>query len=118
MNVRCTGFAREFLAVLMAGCFLFQQTAQAVDPASVLPSGGAYVAGTGSIKSSGNAVTINQSSLRGIIDWSTFSIGQGGTVVFRNGSGATLNRVTGSQMSSLFGSLLASGSVVFGTGHT
>jgi filamentous hemagglutinin family protein len=40
-----------------------------------------------------------------------FSIGAGGTVQFNNGSGAALNRVTGSQMSSIQGRLGATGSV-------
>jgi filamentous hemagglutinin family protein len=56
-------------------------------------------------------VTINQSSGRGIIDWNNFSIGYGGVVTFKNGSGATLNRVTGTQMSTILGSLTATGSV-------
>src|SRR5579884_2051650 len=104
---------RQGLALVLGGCFVLQQTMQAAQTAASVPllSGGTYVAGSGSIKSSGNAVTINQSSLRGIIDWSNFSIGPSGTVTFRNGNGATLNRVTGGQMSSILGSLFASGSV-------
>jgi filamentous hemagglutinin family protein len=40
-----------------------------------------------------------------------FSIGQGGTVQFNNGAGATLNRVTGTDVSSIDGLLSATGSV-------
>jgi hypothetical protein len=40
-----------------------------------LPTGGQYVAGTGSIASSRSTVTISQSSSIGIINWQNFSIG-------------------------------------------
>jgi large exoprotein involved in heme utilization and adhesion len=92
--------ARQMFAVLLASAFLSQQTLQAAPP-PIMPSGGAFTAGAGSIAKSGNAVVINQASLRGVIDWNSFSIGQGGTVTFKNGSGATLNRVNGGQMSSI-----------------
>ncbi|WP_345191287.1 beta strand repeat-containing protein, partial [Gluconacetobacter tumulicola] len=79
--------------------------------AQALPTGGAYVAGSGTIASAGATTTITQSSARGVINWQGFSIGAGGTVQFNNGSGATLNRVTGSQMSTIQGHLGATGSV-------
>src|ERR1700678_2987566 len=86
----------------------------ALDPAcagGALPTNGQYVAGQGSISSSAGNVTVNQSSSHGIINWQGFSIGQGNTVLFNNGSGATLNRVTGRQLSQIDGSLKATGSV-------
>jgi hypothetical protein len=46
-----------------------------------LPTNGQYVAGQGSIASSANGVTINQSSSHGIINWQGFSIGQGNSVL-------------------------------------
>jgi large exoprotein involved in heme utilization and adhesion len=76
-----------------------------------LPNNGQYVAGQGAITSSGNSVTVNQSSSHGIVNWQNFSIGQGNSVLFNNGSGATLNRVTGNQLSQIDGSLKATGSV-------
>jgi len=85
--------------------------APAFAQAQTLPTGGAYVAGAGSIGSAGAITTINQSSPRGIINWHSFSIGAGGTVNFNNGSGATLNRVTGGNLSSIEGKLNATGSV-------
>jgi filamentous hemagglutinin family protein len=54
---------------------------------------------------------VQQTSARGIIDWRTFSIGTGGAVSILNGQGATLNRVTGGQMSVIRGTLSATGSV-------
>ncbi|SAK74419.1 filamentous hemagglutinin outer membrane protein [Caballeronia hypogeia] len=76
-----------------------------------LPKGGAFVAGSGSISGGGQSLTINQTSSRGVIDWRSFSIGNGRVVTFDNGSGATLNRVTGGDPSVLLGHLDATGSV-------
>ena len=76
-----------------------------------LPNGGQYVAGQGTIQGSGNGLTVNQSTSHGIINWQNFSIGAGNSVFFNNGSGATLNRVTGGNLSQIDGSLKATGSV-------
>ncbi|MFT9323668.1 MAG: GLUG motif-containing protein, partial [Acetobacter sp.] len=76
-----------------------------------LPTGGTYVAGSGSISTTGGTTTIDQSSARGVINWQGFSIGPGASVRFNNGSGATLNRVTGAQSSSLQGHIGATGTV-------
>ena|ERR1700742_4812182 len=74
-----------------------------------LPNGGKYVAGSGTISSAGSSLTVNQSSTTGIINWNGFSIGAGNSVAFNNGSGATLNRVTGGNLSQIAGSLTATG---------
>ncbi len=76
-----------------------------------LPAGGQYVAGRGTITGSSSALTVNQSTNHGIINWQGFSIGAGNRVQFNNGSGATLNRVTGKNLSRIDGSLSATGSV-------
>ena len=83
----------------------------AADAAPPLPSGGQFVAGSGSIGGGGASLTINQTSSRGVIDWTSFSIGGGRQVTFNNGNGATLNRVTGGDPSVILGQLNASGSV-------
>ncbi|PMS33870.1 two-partner secretion domain-containing protein [Trinickia symbiotica] len=82
-----------------------------VHAAGPLPSGGQFVAGTGSINGNPTSLTINQTSSRGIIDWTSFSIGNGNHVSITNGTGATLNRVTGGDPSSILGTLSATGSV-------
>ena len=79
--------------------------------AQSLPKGGQYIAGSGSIASSGSAMTITQSSARGIINWQGFSIGSANAVRFNNGSGATLNQVLGGNLSAIEGELTATGSV-------
>lgn len=80
--------------------------------AGVLPHGGHYVAGAGTIAGRGDALLVTQrGSTRGVIDWTGFSIGRNNTVTFDNGSGATLNRVTGGSPSEILGRLKASGSL-------
>jgi len=80
--------------------------------APALPTGGQVGAGSASIGAmSGDSLTVSQASDRAIIDWQGFSIGEGGSVRFENGAGATLNRVTGSAVSAIDGLLTASGSV-------
>lgn len=79
--------------------------------AQTLPTGGGFVAGSGGIATTGATMTVTQQGSRGIINWNGFSIGQGAKVAFENGSGATLNRVSGGNPSAIAGSLTATGSV-------
>ena len=80
--------------------------------AQALPSGGTVASGTAAIGyTSANDMTITQTSGKAIINWGDFSIGQGKSVTFENGTGATLNRVTGANVSNLNGALNATGSV-------
>ena len=86
--------------------------ANAAQATPALPTGGKVVAGSATIAApKGGTLTVDQTSSRAIIDWSSFSIGQAGAVKFDNGSGATLNRVTGSSGSLISGLLSATGSV-------
>ncbi|MBB3932593.1 filamentous hemagglutinin family protein [Kaistia hirudinis] len=77
-----------------------------------LPTGGEVVSGSAAIAASpsGN-LRVDQSSPTAILNWQSFSIGAGNSVTFANGSGATLNRVTGFTPSQIDGVLSASGSV-------
>ncbi len=85
--------------------------AASVSAAPPLPDNGKFVAGSGTITRNGANLDITQSGDRGVINWNGFSIGAGRTVSINNGSGATLNRVTGSEMSTIDGKLTATGSV-------
>ncbi len=77
-----------------------------------LPSDPDVVAGDIAISAPTPAqLLLQQTSLYGIVDWGSFSIGLGNGVQVSNGNGATLNRVTGGDMSSILGSLTATGSV-------
>ncbi len=100
------GFNRLLLgATMLAGLSPVAAFGQAV------PTGGSVVAGNAAIAGSGNALTITQSSDRAVIDWTGFSVGSGASVAFDNGHGATLNRVTGTGISQIDGSLIATGSL-------
>ena len=79
--------------------------------AGVLPQGGQFVAGSGKISTVSSGLSISQTTARGVIDWNTFSIGAGQHVAINNGSGATLNVVTGNSLSSISGLLSGTGSV-------
>jgi filamentous hemagglutinin family protein len=107
------------LAQTLACTVSFVAAAQsAAQTAPVLPSGGRVATGVAEIgHASGGAVTITQSSPTAIVNWTDFSIGTGGKVSFRNGQGATLNRVDGPGMSRIDGSLLATGSVYLVNPH-
>jgi len=100
----CLGHAALAAAFLCCGV---QAQAQA------LPSGGHFIAGSGSIGGNGSTLTIKQTTPTGlgVIDWNSFSIGNGHNVVFDNGTGATLNRVTGGATSVIIGTLSATGSL-------
>ncbi|MCC8405337.1 filamentous hemagglutinin N-terminal domain-containing protein [Paraburkholderia sp. MMS20-SJTN17] len=100
--------AVPLIAVLLGGLSL----PDAAWAGGGLPQGGHYVAGAGTIAGAPGALVITQpGSSRGVIDWGSFSIGRGNTVMFDNGAGATLNRVTGCAPSTLLGNLNATGSV-------
>ncbi|WP_244919648.1 MBG domain-containing protein, partial [Pseudoxanthomonas spadix] len=81
--------------------------------AADLPTGGTVVAGEGGIASNGTAMTITQSSAKLAIDWRSFDIGAGNSVNFHqpDRTSIALNRVTGSDPSSLYGTLTANGRV-------
>ncbi len=78
------------------------------------PQDGTVVAGSASISQQGRQTTIQQNSDRAIINWRGFSIGADEAVRFSQptASSATLNRVTGDQVSVLLGRLDANGQVL------
>ncbi len=81
--------------------------------AYALPQGGAVTAGTASISTNANTLTVTQSSPKAIINWQSFGIGAGQTVNFRQpgASSVALNRVLGNDPSEIFGHLSANGQI-------
>ena len=81
--------------------------------AQSLPTGGAVVAGSGTIAQSGQVMTVTQASARLATDWQSFNIGAGNTVNFvqPSASAVALNRVLGSDVSVIQGALNANGQV-------
>ena len=81
---------------------------------SANPTGGTVTAGTATIGNpTGASTVITQGSNRAIIDWDSFSIGTGQITTFLQPSAASaiLNRVMGSDPSTLLGQLKANGEV-------
>lgn len=77
------------------------------------PTGGMVSSGTATISTTGTITTINQSTAKAAIDWSSFSTNSNEIVNFAqpNNSSITLNRVTGTSASNLNGQLNANGQV-------
>ena len=86
--------------------------AYAIDPGE-LPAGGQITAGAGSIGSSSNRMTVNQTSQQMIANWSSFNIGTGASVQFiqPNVSATALNHIADQNPTQILGSLSANGKV-------
>ena len=82
--------------------------------ALAIPQGGVVSAGQASIVSSGNQLTVNQTSGKAIIDWSSFNVAPNEAVTFNqpSSSSITLNRVNDINPSSIQGQITANGTVV------
>src|SRR5665213_4296057 len=79
-----------------------------------LPTGGSVAAGSVAIaQPSATQLNITQTSQSAIVNWQSFSIGQGSAVNIQqpNSAAAMLGRVTGNTPSSIAGSLTANGQV-------
>jgi filamentous hemagglutinin family protein len=83
------------------------------------PQGGTVQAGAATIQQSGPRTQITQTSHRAIIDWRAFGVGANEQVAFLQPSrqSATLNRVTGDQLSSILGRIDATGQVYLVNPH-
>ena len=81
--------------------------------AGSLPQGGSVTYGQGQVTQTANEMTITQSSAKMAIDWNSFNIGQGNKVTFvqPSSSSVAMNRVTGTDVSVIQGSLQANGQV-------
>src|SRR5689334_1709564 len=71
------------------------------------PTGGQVVAGNASLTETNGALTINQTSPRAILNWDKFDIAPNEHTHFRlpNINAITLNRITGNNVSHIFGEL-------------
>ncbi|MFM0218757.1 MULTISPECIES: two-partner secretion domain-containing protein [Paraburkholderia] len=107
---RVIGTSHRSIAIALALALAGVSSATVALAGGVLPQRGQFVSGQGSINASGSNLVVTQpGSTRGVIDWRSFSIGKDNAVMFQNGSGATLNRVTGGSLSLILGKLSATG---------
>ncbi|MDF2097469.1 MBG domain-containing protein [Aquibaculum arenosum] len=97
-------------AMVAMSPFVWEVEARAQD--REIPTGANVVSGSASVHSRGKKhLHVRQSSDSAIITWKSFSVGGKASAHFENGSGATLNRVTGNAPSGIHGSLSATGSL-------
>src|SRR6266567_1195411 len=105
---RLTALAGSPLLALVLGAPL----ARGATPA--LPSGGSVVSGRVFVAApSETSLAITQSSQKALINWQSFSIEAGASVTFKqpNSAAITLNRVVGTDDSTINGNLFANGQV-------
>ena len=78
-----------------------------------LPQNGNVAAGAASISNGTGSMTVNQTTQNAAINWQSFNIAPGEAVNFvqPNSSSVTLNRVMGTDPSSILGNLSANGQV-------
>jgi len=78
-----------------------------------LPSGGVVASGSATIATAPNSVTVVQTTSRAIVNWNSFNVAAGNSVVFEqpDAGSATLNRVTGTMGSQIAGQVRANGAV-------
>ncbi|HUQ25614.1 MAG TPA: filamentous hemagglutinin N-terminal domain-containing protein [Burkholderiales bacterium] len=77
------------------------------------PTGGNVQSGSATINSSGSTLTVNTSTTNTTINWQTFSIGSGETTRFNqpSSSSVVLNRVVGTDPSTILGTLSSNGQI-------
>ena len=101
-----TSAALVLKAMALSLMMAFGANVYALPVNGVVPTNG----GSATISSSASTTTINQTSQNAVINWWSFSIAPGETVHFvqPSTSSVVLNRVTGSDPSSIFGTLSSS----------
>ena len=107
-------FISELIAALLFALGLIAVTVLFAQTVDANPTGGSVVAGSGAISGGAGLETITQSSQNAIINWQSFSIGVGETTNFLvpNATSATLNRVTGGNLSEIYGTLSSNGKIL------
>ena len=99
----------QFAVNTLSACLLLAFSAAV----QALPTGGVVAAGAAGITNSASGTTITQTSNNAVINWQSFGVGAGQTVQFiqPGSSSIALNRVLGSDPSSILGNLTANGKV-------
>jgi filamentous hemagglutinin family protein len=81
---------------------------------NALPVNGQVSAGQATISQSGNAMTVQQTTARAVINWDSYNVGSKASVTYQqpNSSAVTLNRVTGATASQINGAISANGTII------
>lgn len=105
--------AATVASVALAGIASMAHAQQAPPAANQLPTGGVVARGAANIGQTSNAMTVNQSSQRAVINWNTFNVGQNASVTFNqpNAQAVTLNRIADQNPSQIYGQINANGQV-------
>ncbi|WP_236198803.1 MBG domain-containing protein [Pseudomonas pseudonitroreducens] len=79
-----------------------------------LPQGGTVIGGQATISSQGKGMDVNTSSPRTAIDWKSFNVGPDHRITFNqpDGKSVTLNRVTGTDPSKIYGAVTSNGQLI------
>ena len=106
---------RRFLGRLRILALLGLATSATGLAVAQTPTGGSVVAGAATINSVGSTLNVNASTDRAVVNWNSFSVGQGNTANFNlpSASSAILNRVTTPGLPSVIAGQLNSNGNVF-----
>ncbi|PIG30274.1 filamentous hemagglutinin family protein [Janthinobacterium sp. 35] len=105
----CSGGGAHFALTSMAAALMLGYGSLALAG----PAGGTVVAGQATINGAPGATVINQGSQNAVINWANFNINKGESVQFvqPNSNAVALNRVLGSDGTTILGNLSANGKV-------
>ncbi len=98
------------LACVILGTFSYQAVQAQT---AVLPQGGNVTSGQATINTRGNQMNITNTP-GAVINWNSFNIGTGAGVSFQqqNPNSSVMNRVTGGNISTIYGNLSSNGRVI------
>ncbi len=98
---------------LRAALLILMFTPVSIFPAYAGPSGGEVVRGAAEIEQNESVSRITQDTSKAVINWQDFSIAGDESVIFYqpDSNAVTLNRVTGNNLSEIYGTLDANGNV-------
>ncbi|WP_332862927.1 YDG domain-containing protein, partial [Janthinobacterium svalbardensis] len=105
----CSGGGAHFALTSMAAALMMGYGSLALAG----PAGGTVVAGQATINGAPGATVIKQGSQNAVINWASFNVGKGESVQFQqpNSNAVALNRVLGSDGTTILGNLSANGKV-------
>jgi filamentous hemagglutinin family protein len=106
----CTKSGVRGLRVMIALILL----SPGIGMSATLPQGGVISVGQGTIVNTSNTLTIKQTTDKLGVNWQSFNVGADGQVVFEqpNSKSVALNRVVGSDASTILGKIDANGQVI------